>query len=137
MATLREAIEVFHLAFLGELGTKLDRALYAVKGGCNLRFFFASLRYSEDLDLDVHKVSKDTLRRKVDQILGGRSLALTLAARRISIAGVSRPKQTETTQRWKLELSLPAAAHTKIEFSRRGLGPGIEFGPADRRLLGA
>lgn len=136
MRTARQAVEVFHLTFLAELGTKLDRMLYAIKGGCNLRFFFGSIRYSEDLDLDVDKVAKDTLRRKVDQILASRSLALTLAARKIEITSVSRPKQTDTTQRWKLELALPEAAHTKIEFSRRGLGQGTEFGPADRALLG-
>ena len=136
--SLRQSVELFHLAFLAELGTKLDRALYAVKGGCNLRFFFASIRYSEDLDIDVNKVAKDTLRRKVDQLLVGRSLALTLAAHGIAIGAVSRPKQTDTTQRWKLELTLPSSvAHTKLEFSRRGLGEGVEFGPASRALLGA
>lgn len=133
----RQAVEIFHLVFLAELGAKLDRALYAVKGGCNLRFFFGSRRYSEDLDLDVHKVSKETLQRKVDQLLSGRSLALSLSAHGIQIAATSRPKQTETTQRWKLELALAnASAHTKLEFSRRGLRSGIEFGPASRALLG-
>jgi predicted nucleotidyltransferase component of viral defense system len=28
-----------------------DKTLYALKGGCNLRFFFDSVRYSEDIDL--------------------------------------------------------------------------------------
>jgi predicted nucleotidyltransferase component of viral defense system len=135
--TLRQAVEVFHLVFLAELGTKLDRALYAIKGGCNLRFFFGSIRYSEDLDLDVSKVAKDTLRRKVDQILEGRSLTSSLAARKIEISAVSRPKQTDTTQRWKIELTLPQPAHTKIEFSRRGLAAGVEFGPADRAVVGS
>jgi hypothetical protein len=133
----REAVELFHLAFLAELGTKLDRALYAIKGGCNLRFFFGSVRYSEDLDLDVQKTAPDTLRRKVDQLLAGRSLTLTLGAHGIGLTAVTRPKQTETTQRWKLALAVDGeSAHTKIEFSRRGLAPGVEFGPADRSLLG-
>jgi hypothetical protein len=133
----REAVELFHLAFLSELGTKLDRALYAVKGGCNLRFFFGSVRYSEDLDIDVQKTAPETLRRKVDQLLAGRSLTLTLGAQAIAVTSVTRPKQTETTQRWKLGLSVDGhGAHTKIEFSRRGLSPGVEFGPADRRLSG-
>lgn len=133
----RQGVELFHLAFLAELGAKLDRALYALKGGCNLRFFFGSLRYSEDLDIDVQRTAKETLRRKVDQLLEGRSLRLTLGAHGIGIAAISRLKQTGTTQRWKLGLSIGSAGtHTKIEFSRRGLHRGIEFGPADRKLLG-
>jgi len=42
----------------------------------------------------------------------------------IEIARTSQPKQTETTQRWKLTLRLTesgAEVPTKIEFSRRGL----------------
>jgi Nucleotidyl transferase AbiEii toxin, Type IV TA system len=133
----REAVELFHLVFLAELGTKLDRALYAIKGGCNLRFYFGSVRYSEDLDIDVQKTAPDTLRRKVDQLLAGRSLTLTLGAHGIGVTSVTRPKHTDTTQRWKLALAVDgASAHTKIEFSRRGLSTGVEFGPADRSLLG-
>ena len=30
-----------------------DKSLIALKGGCNLRFYFASIRYSEDIDFDV------------------------------------------------------------------------------------
>jgi hypothetical protein len=135
--SVRQSVELFHLAFLGELGAKLDRGLYAIKGGCNLRFFFHSVRYSEDLDIDIGKTASGTLRRKVDQILASRSLGLTLGAHGIAIGSVTHPKQTETTQRWKVQLELAeGAAHTKIEFSRRGLNDGVEFGPIDRGLLG-
>jgi hypothetical protein len=136
--TVRQSVELFHLAFLAELGGKLDRGLYAVKGGCNLRFFFHSVRYSEDLDIDIGKTASGTLRRKVDQILASRSLLLTLGAHGIAVGSVTHPKQTETTQRWKLQLDLgEGAAHTKIEFSRRGLHDGVEFGAVDRGLLGS
>ena len=47
----------------------MAKHLYAVKGGCNLRFFFKSIRYSKDLDLDVHTTAKETLRKNVNQIL--------------------------------------------------------------------
>ena len=46
-------VEQFHLLFLEQLGRKLDKRHYALKGGCNLRFYLRSVRYSEDMDLDV------------------------------------------------------------------------------------
>ncbi|HPK68679.1 MAG TPA: hypothetical protein PKY11_02195, partial [Kiritimatiellia bacterium] len=55
-------VELFHLILLDLLGRKTDRKLYALKGGCNLRFFLKSIRYSEDMDIDVGPgLSKDKL----------------------------------------------------------------------------
>ena len=49
--TVRQVVEMFHLVFLRALVAKGDdKALFALKGGCNLRFYFGSLRYSEDID---------------------------------------------------------------------------------------
>jgi Nucleotidyl transferase AbiEii toxin, Type IV TA system len=130
----RETVELFHLAFLGALGSALDKKLYAVKGGVNLRFFHGSPRASEDLDLDVHTVEKGTLRRKVEKLLAARPLELRLATKGIAIEGTSAPKQTETTQRWRVQLRVsgtPREARTKIEMSRRGLDDGVELGPVD------
>lgn len=46
--TARQAVEFFHLVFLRALVSRgEDKALFALKGGCNLRFFFGSVRYSE------------------------------------------------------------------------------------------
>lgn len=59
----KQTVELFHLLFLQQLGTRLEKKLYALKGGCNLRFFFRSVRYSEDLDLDVQIVAKETRAR--------------------------------------------------------------------------
>ena len=134
--SLREGVELFHLAFLGELGAKLDKSRYALKGGCNLRFFFKSVRYSEDIDLDVGSVPIVTLGKNVERVLGSRSLALTLRAAGIVVRSVSAPKQTETTQRWKLLLEVSGTpAPTKIEFSRRRLDDGRELGAADPTLI--
>jgi hypothetical protein len=136
--SVRQGIELFHLAFLSELGTRLDKGRYAIKGGCNLRFFFHSPRYSEDLDVDVAGVQLDTLKRNVTRVLESRSLRLTLGAAGIQIGPVSLPKQTETTQRWKLALDINGvSAHTKLEFSRRGLDPGVDFEQADPALVAA
>lgn len=122
MANPQRGVEIFHLAFLGQLGSQLDKRIYAVKGGCNLRFFFESPRLSEDLDLDVSEVAEGTLRNKVNRILAGRPLSLVLREKGITIEKVSTPKQTSTTQRWKVGLSVNGElGHTKIEFSRRGL----------------
>ena len=48
-----QIIELFHVAFLDVLSSRLDPARYVLKGGTNLRYFFESLRYSEDIDLDM------------------------------------------------------------------------------------
>ena len=54
----RETVELFHLQFVRALGAGPDKAKYAIKGGCNLRFYFGSIRYSEDLDLDVRFIGQ-------------------------------------------------------------------------------
>jgi len=40
----KQVVEQFHLVFLTLLGRALDKRLYAIKGGCNLRFYFKSFR---------------------------------------------------------------------------------------------
>ena len=118
----RAAVEHFHLQFLRLLCAGPDKADDAIKGDCNLRFFFGSVRCSEDLDLDVARVPVRTLKGRVDKLLGSPALELPLRARGIRIGASSAPKQTETTQRWKLALALDGERverHTKVEFSRR------------------
>ena len=131
-------VEQFHLLFLDQLGRKLDKRHYALKGGCNLRFFLRSIRYSEDIDIDIQSITVASLQDRVDQILKGVSLARILQARGLAITHCSAPQQTETTQRWKLTLAVQGVAlplHTKIEFSRRGIAEPVVFGPVDRLLM--
>ncbi len=132
-------LEFFHLVFLDQLGRKLDKRLFALKGGCNLRFFLGSVRYSQDIDLDVQTVRVDTLQKTVNMILGSPGLSMMLRTHSLEIAQVSEPKQTETTQRWKIQLKAQAGTiyPTKIEFSRRGLEAPIEFEPIDSTILNA
>ena len=130
-------VEQFHLLFLAQLGRRLNPSLFVLKGGCNLRFFHRSIRYSEDMDLDLGEVGADVVRDKVRDVLASRPFAQILEARGIAIERVSTPKQTETTQRWKFGLRLtPASATvpTKIKCSRRGLDAGVAFGSVDPRL---
>ncbi len=136
----RAVVEVFHLVFLRTLlaGTT-EKAHIAIKGGCNLRFFFGSQRYSEDLDLDVAVIAPHTLRKDVEKVLSGSLLARQLTALGIGLGDTSAPKQTETTQRWKVQLRSAggAAMPTKIEFSRRPITGSAELASIDRRLLDA
>jgi hypothetical protein len=134
MASLnpKQSVEVFHLILLSHLGRKLDKQKWALKGGCNLRFFFRSPRYSDDMDLDVQGIPVDVLREKVNSILSGRPFKTILEVRGISIEHVTEHKQTDTTQRWKFGLMVPGFEQpvpTKIEFSRRGLEAGSVFEP--------
>jgi len=48
--------EIFHLEFLRWLGRKLKPKNYCLKGGANLRFYFNSFRYSEDMDIDAQRL---------------------------------------------------------------------------------
>jgi hypothetical protein len=124
-------VEQFHLLFLAQLGRRVNPSLFVLKGGCNLRFFHKSIRYSEDMDLDLGEIGAQAFRDKVGEVFSSRPFAQILEARGIGIDRVSAPKQTETTQRWKLGLRVDGAAvplPTRIECSRRGLDAGVAFG---------
>ena len=118
-----QAVEYFHLQVSRLLLAGPDKGSFAIKGGCNLRFFFESPRYSEDIDLDVsERVPVHVLKEKMAKLLSGPALTLNLRNRGIEVASASAPKQTETTPRWKIALSVQGRAlpqPTKIEFSRR------------------
>ncbi len=136
--TPQQYTEIFHLVFLRHLESKLAKNLYALKGGCNLRFFFKSIRYSEDIDFDVKTVAIETLRAKVSKILRSPPFEQTLRSHDIEISHLSESKQTGTTQRWKLGLRVRGstiALPTKIEFSRRKMEGKIVFEPVDPDLI--
>ena len=138
MTNPQKSVELFHLLFLRHMNERLEKGLYAVKGGCNLRFFFKSIRYSEDLDIDVRTVAKETLRNKINKIFESQSFQQTLSTRGMEIVKISEAKQTETTQRWKLSIKLidtPISLPTKIEFSRRGMDEAFVFEPVDPELI--
>ena len=61
--------EVFHFCFLDRLLKLSDPSLYVLKGGVNLRFFFGSPRYSEDMDIDVLAGGVHTLKKNGYKIL--------------------------------------------------------------------
>lgn len=133
-------VEQFHLVFLAQLGRKVDKKQFVLKGGCNLRFFLRSVRYSEDMDLDVRDIDAHVLRDKVNGILRSQPFAQILRARGIQIEHVTVNKQTDTTQRWKVGLRTERADQplpTRIEFSRRGMEDDVRFESADHDLIRA
>ena len=116
--------EVFHFCFLDRLLKQSDPGLYILKGGVNLRFFFLSPRYSEDMDIDVLAGSVATLKKNGYKILNDRAFRRSL--RSFDIANIelndpSKGKHTETTQRFRCGLITTAGNRlpTKVEFSRR------------------
>src|SRR5260370_1997974 len=132
------AVEKFHLLFLTQLGTRVDKKLYALKGGCNLRLFFKSIRYSEDIDFDVHTISRQTLKKNVNQMFDSSGCRQILRSAKMEIARLSEPKQTDTTQRWKIHLQIEGPAPklpTRIEFSRRRFDTGVLFEPVDPEIV--
>lgn len=134
----RKSIELFHLLFLSQLVRKLDKRFYALKGGGNLRFFFKSPRYSEDIDLDVQSISVALLRKRVNHVLSSKPFKDILQVRDIEIEHITEHKQTDTTQRWKLGLIVPHQERplpTKIEFSRRGLDKPVKFEPISPEII--
>jgi predicted nucleotidyltransferase component of viral defense system len=130
-------IELFHLLFLAQFGRRADKEAFVVKGGCNLRFFHRSIRYSEDMDLDIGEIDLHVLRDRVRGVVASRPFSQILEASGIRLEHVTESKQTGTTQRWKFGLRIEGSETpipTKIEFSNRGLDEGVEFGSIDAEV---
>jgi predicted nucleotidyltransferase component of viral defense system len=98
-----------------------------------------SIRYSQDIDFDVQTVRVATLQKTVNTILESPGLSMLLRTNSLEISQVSEPKQTDTTQRWKIQLKTPTGSTfpTKIEFSRRGIETPVEFASIDPAVLNA
>jgi len=134
--------EVFHLEFLRRIGRAVKPENYAVKGGVNLRFFFKSFRYSEDMDIDLRGIGVIPLKETVMKILDNSSFQENLKP--FGITGIIPPdtvkaKQTETTQRFKIHLISYSGEDlfTKVEFSRRGFSGNPVVGLVDDGILRA
>ena len=138
--TDKQYVELFHLLFLTQLGGKVDKNFYALKGGCNLRFFLKSPRYSQDMDLDAKEIPVHRLGDRVNDILTSQPFAQILNVRGIGIGHINDDKQTQTVQRWKLGLVVPRIEKplpTKIEFSRRGMHGDVRFEAIDPTIVEA
>ncbi len=125
MYTPLQLREIFHLEFLRWFSKKVKTNYYVLKGGVNLRFFFNSFRYSEDMDLDIQTIKVEELRDVVMKILQSISFQDSLRSFRIERVippDIKKAKQTQTTQRFKIHLitATNEDLFTKVEFSRRG-----------------
>ncbi len=123
--------EAFHFCFLERLLSLADARLFVLKGGVNLRFFFHSPRYSEDMDIDVLAGSVATLKKNGYKILADAAFQRSLRTFGIDSIDVNDPykaKHTETTQRFRCTLVRTSGVRlpTKVEFSRRSDEPGSE-----------
>ena len=132
--------EIFHLEFLRWFGRKLEAGAYCLKGGVNLRFFFKSIRYSEDIDLDIQKVGIERVKKAVMEILSSRGFSDALKSfgiEKVVPPDIAKAKQTETTQRFKIHLLMQSGEDlfTKIEFSRRGLKGSMAVEPVSVEIL--
>lgn len=132
--------EVFHLEFLRWFGRKVPAEDYILKGGVNLRLFFKSVRYSEDMDIDIQRIRVEKVQKTVMDILAARGFSDSLKFFGIEKAvppDIAKAKQTQTTQRFKIHLLTSAGEDlfTKIEFSRRGSKGTAVVEPAAAQIL--
>ncbi|HEX3852938.1 MAG TPA: nucleotidyl transferase AbiEii/AbiGii toxin family protein [Polyangiaceae bacterium] len=107
---------------MAALRTKVPPDRYVLKGGANLRYFYASQRYSEGIDLDVVVQSLQSLEDGVDAALKLVLAVIRASGIAVDLEAVCKPKQTYTTRRWKVPLIVPGFAEpvrTKVEFSNR------------------
>jgi hypothetical protein len=109
------------------MADKMGTDGWRLKGGVNLRLFFGSPRYSEDMDLDGVPRTRERLRRDLRRLLSSKPFRQRLA--RIGIRDIGAPeirpsKDSETTLRFKLGLLVGGGVSlsTKIEVSFRESG---------------
>jgi predicted nucleotidyltransferase component of viral defense system len=124
MHTHPELREAFHLCFLERLLKASAPNLYVLKGGVNLRFFFRSPRYSEDMDLDAVGGSIGAVKKNGYKVLNDASFRRALHTYGIADVVVNDPdkaKHTESTQRFRVQLVTESGERlpSKVEFSRR------------------
>ncbi len=128
------------MEFLRWFSRKIKPDCFCLKGGVNLRLFFKSIRYSEDIDLDIQKVGVDKVKDVVMEILSARGFLDSLKSfgiERIVPPDIIKAKQTQTTQRFKVHLLTSSGEDlfTKIEYSRRGLKGTVVIEPVSAQIL--
>jgi len=117
------AREIVHLLILQELAGIRRGTGVTVKGGVNLRLFFGSVRYSQDMDLNGTEQASEAIRRWIKDMFEN-----TAFARRLQRFGIREldpgegpNKDTETTFRYKFGVIVAGGIRypTKVEVSFR------------------
>ncbi len=117
------ARELVHLLILRELMRLRGGLSVTAKGGVNLRLFFGSVRYSEDMDLDGTKEDSAAIRSCLKGIFEDREF--TRCLREFGVRGLDPGegpnKDTETTFRYKFGVIVGGDIRypTKVEVSYR------------------
>lgn len=117
------AREIVHLGILRELTRIRTGNAVTVKGGVNLRLFFGSPRYSEDMDLDGTARASDTIRDALKGVV--EDTAFSRGLRPFGIRGLDPGegpnKDTDTTFRYKFGVIVSGGIRypTKVEVSFR------------------
>jgi hypothetical protein len=99
--------EGFHVVLLRALAERLQGRDWVLKGGTNLRLYFGSIRFSEDIDLDVGKDVAGAMQRAIPATLADGDVQRRLQALGILQASLicgRSSKSTDTTLRYKIEL---------------------------------
>lgn len=137
------AREAVHLLILQELAKVHGGDAVVLKGGVNLRLFFGSVRYSEDMDLDGDPEAPGAVRSCIHGIFEDGPFIRRLKA--IGILGLDPGegpnKDTETTFRFKFGVVMRGGVRhpTKVEVSFRDRYPGDQsvVGVPDSRFFAA
>lgn len=140
MYTSLQIREIFHMEFLRWFARKLETNQYCLKGGVNLRFFFKSIRYSEDMDIDITGARVEKVKKFVMEILSSKGFSEGLKSfgiEKIVPPDITKAKQTEITQRFKIHLLTSGGEDlfTKLDFSRRGLKGSVVVEPVAAQIL--
>lgn len=119
-----EAREAFHTFLLRRFAETVPQGTWRVKGGGNLRLFFGSIRYSEDMDLDAEPRARDAIKRETQKAIADphlRAGLVKLGIREVRQDGRAIHKDTETTLRIKMQLVAQGGVplRTKLEVSFR------------------
>lgn len=132
--------ELFHLEFLRWLSKKLRPVYYVLKGGVNMRFFFNSFRYSEDMYLDIGSIKIVRFQDLVMDILKDNEFENSFkpfGVEEVIPPDITEAKQTKTTQRFKVHLLTASGEDlfTKVECSRRGFDKNKTVEPVSEKIL--
>ena len=136
MLTPVSAREAFHVLLLEYLIARLRSELpsaFALKGGVNLRLYFGSPRYSQDIDFDAEPRLRSAMRGAIRQGLQDpeiRRAFVELGGDDIRVP-IDPVKDTATTLRFKFGVVLGGVDHpTKIEVSFRAR-PALDVAVAE------
>lgn len=118
----QQVVESFHLALMTVLGDRAGRDAFVLKGGASLRFFLRSIRYSEDLDIDVPTMEPWRFTDRIKATVEGEILARLLALLGTTVNQGYRKDASATKEDWSFELAhpdVPLPVRTRVEVSYR------------------